>query len=134
MSTHWDIRCDDCGVEAGMSLNHGDQEMRDLISHADAIAALSDCHAIDELSVYGAGCLDRSWFSAHRGHKLRPFNEYGEYDTPCSGRGRCPQCGTEHACCRREHGLSYSKAHAHVHETTWPSGAPLSVQHDLEEA
>lgn len=105
MSNHWDIACVDCGEELGLSINHRDDLMRDLITHrvtweAMAVPLASVCGEIH--LGYGA-TLDLEFFEKHKGHCLRPVDECGRHDTPCGQQVRCRRCGVVGVCWDREH-------------------------------
>lgn len=104
MSRCWNIRCVTCEVTEYVGINHGDAEMRLLIKHAQAIAALAPLFAEaaeSRLSLdlhAGIACgIDPMWFAAHRGHELRPIDEYGVIDGKCTGYVTC-DCGGTHNC------------------------------------
>lgn len=95
MSNYWDIRCDTCGVNAGIdNANHRPELMEALARHADAIADLATSLGDEgylELSLdYVTTPAD--FFVEHRGHFLVAVSEYGYYNRACAKPGYCPQC------------------------------------------
>lgn len=89
MSCDWDIKCLDCGVEAGICANHGDYAIKCLIEKGQAaLTFLGKACPNAEISLMSFNIYSENgqnlacaWFAAHQNHELVPFNEYGEtYD------------------------------------------------------
>lgn len=109
MSCYWDIRCVDCGVDAGIdNANHMMETMQTIVRVAPALgaafAALGDelVRMPVELQVCGKYVPAR-FLAEHGQHRLRPVDEYGAFDTPCGKRFFCELCGVEVECRDREH-------------------------------
>lgn len=109
MSCDWDIRCVDCGADAGIdNANHGDDLMRAIVACAPELKT-----AIEKLWRYdrfldidlriSSHHVSLDFLVQHGGHRLRPVDEYGRFDTPCGATFRCPRCGVDVACSDREH-------------------------------
>jgi hypothetical protein len=128
MSLYWDLRCVDCGVDAGISnANRMMKEMQGLAAGAadlgrafKAITKLVDGEllGIRLLIDYGSISLPVEFFLEHGEHRVRPVDECGRFDTPCGITYRCSSCGTDFVCCEREHpGMS----HTHHVGNVWHS-------------
>lgn len=128
MSLYWDLRCVDCGVDAGFdNANRMMTEMQALAAgSADLGRAFKAILAVHG-SLLGSHLLVDSWgfsipvafFVEHGDHRLRPVDEYGRFDTLCAVEYSCARCGQNAICCEREHpGLS----HGHVVDGVWHWG------------
>jgi len=101
MSTHWDIHCKDCNVDFDLDVNHGDQDMRDIIEHRALWEALAKIDQVDSVIWHGDRMWDRPimhrMFAAHAGHRLVARNEYGDELGQCLHRMAC-ECGRGMRC------------------------------------
>jgi hypothetical protein len=109
MSTHWDIKCFDCGDEAGFRINHGERQLATIIKILPLLPAAKEAiDAIDDISYQ-----TMNWSSGHDGpsmvelcefaqehalHKLKLYNEYGQWDDQCHEYWECDGCGTHSKC------------------------------------
>jgi hypothetical protein len=122
MSCYWDIYCVDCGVEAGIEgANKRADLMRGLIAHSDALADLGRPYNAEEgfcwdpvLKVDGID-INLEFFYKHKEHKLRPLNEYRQFDTICGTPFFCPQCQKNFKCGSLDHTLNTSETRGHAH-------------------
>jgi len=119
MSCNWDVHCLDCNEDAGMSVNHGDGTMRRLVDNRERIEPLGDLLSAEGiwslgLTVNGEDVIV-NFFAEHRGHRLVPQNEYGEFDTPCGKSFNCPICGPV-VCSRLDHSVAHQPLHYHSTE------------------
>ncbi len=99
MSCDWNIKCLDCDETLHFNdANHQDKLMTDIIRHRDAIVAIAPLLKSGdvELRTY-YGQIDTDWFFKHRGHRLRPIDEYGALLGQCNERVTC-SCGAQHRC------------------------------------
>ena len=107
MSTDWNVHCVDCNDTHWFNdANHQDRMMSLLIKHADAISALVELVQQDgciELSTLW-GRIDPAWFHRHKGHILKPIDEYGRLLDQCRERVVCKECNSNHRDCIRTHG------------------------------
>lgn len=102
MSTDWDVYCADCNKTHGFDdANHCDVVMMNICAHADVLADLAPLvkisgHDIRVETPWGA--IDCAWFAEHRGHRLRPRDEYGGFLDQCHVYVACGACGTNGRC------------------------------------
>lgn len=126
MSCDWFIRCVDCGEDGGISSedNHQDELVRCLIRRAGDVAALGSLLADAEVrgsAVYdvtlhvSSVLLDLGFFVRHRGHRLRPVDEYGRFDVPCKQVVHCSKCNADLACEEMEGHCECPAHFAHGH-------------------
>ncbi len=103
----------DCDEEMGIGdANHKEDFMWDLVDLAPQLAALGE--AVNRLPENRGSAdspvfmlcnwaqnmkADVSWFVKHRGHKLRPKNEYGDWSGQCPEKVVCGECATYQKCC-----------------------------------
>ena len=120
MSCDWDIHCVDCRADANIeNANHEMELMRFLCSTAEKLAEMASPSAQDhglrwleyEVKI-NCHYIPLDFFLKHRGHHLRPRNEYGEFDTPCQTTFHCPVCDKIVNCSKLEH--PEDRGHYHV--------------------
>ena len=103
MSTSWDIRCVDCNTGMGFDVNHGEQDLLELLEHRELWEAMPE--PVVSIRWEGRRLFDDFWpgmFAAHKGHTLILRNEYGTNYGDCTRRYQCGECGTRHPCGKLE--------------------------------
>lgn len=116
MSCDWDVRCIDCNECAGIdNANHEEGLMRVLIARSNSLADLATIENDEgiyllELRI-NSYYVDLGFFAKHRGHHLRPVDEYGLFDTPCPATFHCAVCNTDFKCEEREHDSKFNHGH-----------------------
>ncbi len=106
MSNHWDLRCLDCDVDAGLSWNHGERQLNELVPLLAAIAAakpamdLLDCEVVNStyLDFSGAPSCVAAFAAHHAGHRVVPVDEYGALSGECGRSYQCGCCGLRPKC------------------------------------
>lgn len=115
MSTDWGIGCRDCAENhlpkdreeyfTGEWNNCRDVEnLTKICEAADQILALDDkLGRLASVDWYEHGRDARCYGLAdfmrkHRGHRLAPMNEYGQFDDQCWRHSYCESCKYPHAC------------------------------------
>jgi hypothetical protein len=83
VSTHWDIKCFDCGVEAGFHINHGERQLTEIIKVLPCVpAAKVAIEAIDDIA-----CPQLHWSSSCEECECCGTNtkcqKLHEHDGPC---------------------------------------------------
>lgn len=108
MSTYWDIKCFDCGNQAGFHINHGERQLTEIIKVLPMLpAAKVAIDAIDDIAYpemhwsggEGPSMSELCEFAKECGeHKLKLYNEYGRWDDQCRDYWKCDCCGTNTSC------------------------------------
>lgn len=109
MSTHWDIKCFDCGEEAGFRINHGERQLTEIIRVLPCLPAAKVAMDVIEDIAYpeihwsssceGPSLSDLCQFAIDHGeHKLKLYNEYGQWSDQCHEYFKCKCCGTNTNC------------------------------------
>ena len=119
MSCNWGVYCIDCDEDSGMNVNHGKEIMRLLIDQREKLEPLGDLLAAEGvwslgLTVNGEDVV-ASFFGEHKGHRLTPQNEDGEFDTLCGKTFNCSICGPV-PCARLDHSIAHVPLHYHFTE------------------
>ena len=85
MSCDWDIRCMDCGEEAGIdNANHENVLMAELVQLADFLGEFGKNEVIYDATLTANFVhVPLEFFAQHKGHKLQAINEYGQLDVVC---------------------------------------------------
>jgi hypothetical protein len=117
MSCYWDIICTDCNVPAGITnANHAMKAMQLLISHVDVLAAVGVLRTHPDIWDIELGVnniyIPIAFFHEHKAHHLRPIDEFGRFDTPCTGTFWCVRCAKQVQCEDREHPQKLTE---HIH-------------------
>lgn len=136
MSCDWDIKCVDCDVEAGIdNANHRMELMQSIVAHAKELHAfLKSAPELDCELHFDGYYVPAKFFAEHGDHRLRPVDEYGHFDTPCSGRFFCAKCQQEFVCEDREH--SHWPEHGHSSGVFWHREEPANERrpdHGMQE-
>lgn len=101
MSTDWNIRCVPCGETLHFNdANHREDMMLELIAHREEleqVAPLLRAKCFDVRIETSYGDVSAEWFLKHKGHELRPYNEYGAYLNQCEKWVTC-DAGEHHKC------------------------------------
>ena len=122
MSTYWNLWCKTCNVEVlHTQLNDCTEAFSKLTVDVPALIALAEHNPailidIEETYLfYGVGLdcgtVRVDCFLPHKGHTLRPKNEYGRWSNQCTGRTACAVCGDSRDCI-----LPYGHPGDHQHE------------------
>lgn len=89
MSTYYDIKCLDCGEEAGWHWNHGEEQLAEILACKEMIAAAAPMvRSVDvtELRIghpeWGGGCSSVEFIADHLTHNLAVVSEYGDVYVP----------------------------------------------------
>lgn len=109
MSTDWDVWCVPCDepVTRFCDANHMDKECAGLIGDRASIEAFAELkfeQAVFEATLNGSGrsqwSFDSKEFLKHRGHALKPRDEYGGWSDECYEYVICAgaNCGHGHRC------------------------------------
>lgn len=104
MGTNWDIRCIDCGTDAGVSGNYDpihQDEIQEILEHAAKFAALRGIGNDFVVTRIGVD-VPFEWLAEHAGHRLRPVSEYGDVDGTCAKEFKCAHCGSRLGDCDKD--------------------------------
>ncbi len=93
MSNHWDIKCETCNAKMGLSLNHGDSRIAEILGAAaemhpaQARSLLALHQAVTDVDTIDMGphtdrAFSLTWLAEHAGHDLRAADEYGFVGEP----------------------------------------------------
>lgn len=121
MSCNWDVYCVDCDEHVGMSVNHGEEFVRVLVRRREIFESLGLAFEEEKFLLWdpiikmGGVYVDVDFFVKHRGHVLRPRNEYGEFDGMCKANFKCSSCGPV-TCDRKDHSMAHNPLHGHTTE------------------
>ena len=108
MSTSWDVRCIDCGEDAGVHASREPirlYEIQSILQDAHKIALLRGVDSDLTLRLIDV-VIPIEFFTKHAGHKLRPVSEYGEVDGTCAKDFTCGHCGSRLGQCDKDIGHS----------------------------
>ena len=117
MSCDWDVRCIDCGSDAGFDdANHALDEMRAFAKAGPELARLAKAwldleEAMKKTAAwsgfdgfitlrdtsYGRR-LAPKWWAEHGSHRLVAVNEYGQCDDECGAWFKCGTCEHSMTC------------------------------------
>lgn len=119
MSCEWTIKCVDCDEvpEEISDANHQMSAMQFIVANAKALrdlylSATKSGEVWDlEMRVNCRVPVPFHFLIKHADHRLRPYSEYGEYDTPCKEKFWCHLCNATVACDSLEH--PNRKEHSH---------------------
>jgi hypothetical protein len=118
MSCDYDVRCLDCGSNAGFDdTNHAIKEMRALAKMGAGLAVLArgilafEKALADDPALYlepqfklrdlsHGWRLTPKWWAEHGDHHLVAVDEYGRCDDECAERFDCKECGYSKWCRR----------------------------------
>ena len=112
MSNDWDLFCVTCNVGAGMSLNHGEEDLARILNDRERLAAVGNVPGVT-VELWGEHHRIPQFFAAHEGHVLTVRSEYGYDFGDCATIARC-------ACCDRQFACKLPKAHDGDHAPTSP--------------
>lgn len=119
MSCEWTIKCVDCDEvpEEIDNANHQLLAMQFIVANAKTLSVLysiatKDCGIFGfEVKLNWSVSIPFEFLAKHADHRLRPYSEYGEYDTPCKEKFWCHLCNATVACDSLEH--PNRKEHSH---------------------
>ena len=122
MSCKWDVWCETCDEECGISeANRAVKTMELLVSAREALADLAEAFKDSrwcELTVDGYHVII-DFFREHRGHILKPINEYGDLNVKCGKVVICteqaPCGGTKFTCEALASDERSGNIHSHHH-------------------
>lgn len=114
MGTSYDLRCIDCGQDAGVSASYDPiraYELQPFIAVARALAGATGAKQLVEMkepfSVTSADMnmgprISLAWLVEHAGHRIRLVSEYGEVEGTCGQAITCTHCKAQHGYCDKD--------------------------------
>lgn len=136
MSCEWTIKCTDCNEvpEEINNANHQLGVMQYLVANAELLRGLY-LAATKGGEIYGFEitlnyCVPApiEFLVKHAGHRLRPYNEYGQYDTPCKEKFWCHLCNAIVECNDLEHPNRKKHSHAFGHTSHYEQLDETTIQ------
>lgn len=100
MSTEWSHYCVDCKSRGPVELNHGAQQIANMLRHRAWLEAIPP--ELDAGGPYDQLDTLARWFAEHKGHQIVVRSEYGCNFEDCAKWCSCPHCNHTLYCTRPE--------------------------------